>query len=375
MRLPGRGQASERFDLPFPGSLRALAYPDGSPRRSIFSFLLPINVISPNILIYMNSSLIYSAIPAFLFSCQVKQNNNDVGEINLKDYPETNKDTTVVDTFFGTPVSDPYRWLENDTSRATAEWVSSQNEVTFDYLSQIPFRDDIRQRLEKLWNYEKFSAPFKEGDWTYFYKNDGLQNQYVLYRQKEGGEPEVFLDPNGFSEDGTTSLAGLSFTRDGSLAACLISEGGSDWRKVIVLDAESKEVIEDTLMKVKFSGIAWQGNEGFYYSSYDKPEEGSRLSGMTDQHKLFYHRLGTPQSDDRLVFGGEETPRRYIGAYLTEDERFLVITAANTTTGNELYVRDLQQPGSRIVPVVRTMDNEHRSEENTSELQSLMRNS
>ena len=299
-------------------------------------------------------------LPAFLFSCQLSQNKNKLADIKLKEYPETTKDTTVADTFFGTRVPDPYRWLENDTSRATANWVEAQNEVSFDYLSQIPFRDEIRQRLEELWNYEKYSAPFKEGEWTYFYKNDGLQNQYVLYRQKEDAEPEVFLDPNTFSKDGTTSLSGVSFTRDGSLAAYLISEGGSDWRKVIVIDAGNKEIIEDTLVNVKFSGISWKGNEGFYYSSYDKPTDGSRLSAMTDRHKLFYHRLGTAQADDRLVFGGDETPRRYIGAYLTEDERFLVISAANTTTGNELYIQDLHQEDGEIIPVIRDMENEHR---------------
>ncbi|HYH57196.1 MAG TPA: prolyl oligopeptidase family serine peptidase [Anseongella sp.] len=279
--------------------------------------------------------------------------------ISPKPYPETFRDTTVSEDFFGTPVSDPYRWLENDTSDATAAWVKAQNEVTFDYLSRIPFRDRIRERLEQLWNYEKYSAPFREGNWTYFYKNDGLQNQYVLYRQKEGGEPEVFLDPNSFSEDGTTSLAGIRFTADGSLAAYQVSEGGSDWRKVIVINAENKEIIEDTLTNVKFSGIAWKGREGFYYSSYDKPSAGSRLSAVTDRHKLYYHRLGTPQEADRLVFGGDGTPRRYIGAYVTEDERYLVITAANTTTGNELYIQDLNRPGSSIMTVVGNMDDEH----------------
>lgn len=313
-------------------------------------------------------------IAIFLFSCQFKQKNDQVRDIQLKDYPGTRKDTTVADTFFGTVVKDPYRWLENDTSAATARWVEAQNEVTFDYLSQLPFRDDIRQRLERLWDYEKYSAPFKEGEWTYFYKNDGLQNQYVLYRQKEGGEPEVFLDPNRFSEDGTTSLAGIEFTRDGSLAAYLISEGGSDWRKVIVIDTESREIVEDTLMNVKFSGIAWQGNEGFYYSSYDKPLEGSRLSAMTDRHKLYYHALGTPQESDRLVFGGDETPRRYIGAYLTEDEHYLVITAANTTTGNELYIRDLWARDGEIIPVVNNMENEHRIVSNKDSLLYILTN-
>src|SRR5690606_22508927 len=185
------------------------------------------------------------------------------------------------------------------------------------------------------WNYEKYSAPFKEGKYTYFFKNDGLQNQSVLYRETEDGKAEVFLDPNAFSSDGTTSLAGIDFSKDGSLAAYMISEGGSDWRKVIVLKTEDKSIVGDTLVDVKFSGISWKGNEGFYYSSYDKPK-GSELSAMTQHHKLYFHKLGTSQSEDKLIFGGSETPRRYIGGYLTEDNRFLVITAANSTTGNEL---------------------------------------
>jgi len=273
-------------------------------------------------------------------------------------YPATKKVETV-DTYFGTTVPDPYRWLEDDRAEDTKAWVQAENKVTHAYLEQIPFREAIRKRLEVLWNYEKFGAPQKQGEWTYFSKNSGLQSQSVIYRQKDGGEPEVFLDPNGFSKDGTTSLQGLDFTKDGSLAAYQISEGGSDWRKVIILKASDKTQVGDTLRDVKFSGIAWKGNEGFYYSSYDKPAEGSQLSGMTQYHKLYYHQLGTPQSSDKLIFGGEQTPRRYIGAYLTEDERYLVITAANSTTGNELYLQDLSQPGSAIVPIVNNFDNEH----------------
>ena len=206
-------------------------------------------------------------------------------------YPNTMRDTSVVDDYFGTKVPDPYRWLENDTSAETEAWVKAENQVTFDYLKDIPYRKDINDRLTELWNYEKYSAPFVRGEYTYFYKNDGLQNQSVLYRQKgEEGSPEIFLDPNKFSEDGTTSLAGLSFTEDGSMVAYQISEGGSDWRKVIVLNAETKEQIEDTLIDVKFSGVSWFNNDGFYYSSYDKPKEGSTLSGLTQFHKLFYHK-------------------------------------------------------------------------------------
>ncbi len=280
-------------------------------------------------------------------------------EMNIKTlpYPNTKKVDTV-NTYFGTRVPDPYRWLEDDRATDTKAWVQEQNKVTQNYLAQIPFRDAIKKRLETLWNYEKYSAPFKEGKYTYFYKNDGLQAQAVVWRQVgENGMPEVFLDPNKFSASGTTSLQGLDFSKDGSLAAYQISEGGSDWRKVIVITTVDKKQVGDTLRDVKFSGIAWKGNEGFYYSSYDKPREGSQLSGLTQYHKLYFHKLGTPQSEDKIIFGGEQTPRRYIGAYLTEDERFLVITAAESTTGNELYIQDLASAGSGIVPVVNNFDN------------------
>ncbi|HTK18549.1 MAG TPA: prolyl oligopeptidase family serine peptidase [Mucilaginibacter sp.] len=273
-------------------------------------------------------------------------------------YPQTKKVDTV-DTYFGTAVPDPYRWLENDQAADTKAWVKEENKVTQDYLGQIPYRDAIRKRLEVLWNYEKYSAPFKEGKYTYFYKNDGLQSQAVLWRQIGDGQPEIFLDPNTFSADGTTSMQGIDFTKDGSMAAYQISEGGSDWRKVIILKTTDKSIIGDTLRDLKFTGIAWKGNEGFYYSTYDKPKVGSQLSGMTQYHKLYYHVLGTPQSQDKLIFGGEQTPRRYIGAYLTEDQRFLVISAATTTTGNELYIQDLSKPGSEIVNVVSNFDNQH----------------
>ncbi len=273
-------------------------------------------------------------------------------------YPET-KTIDHTDNYFDSIVPDPYRWLEDDRSTETGEWVKSQNEVSFDYLNKIPFRGAIRERLAKLWDYEKYSAPFKEGDYTYFYKNDGLQNQYVLYRQKGENTPEVFLNPNDFSTDGTTSLAGIDFSLDGTRAAYQISEGGSDWRKVIVLDAMSKNMLEDTLLDVKFSGLAWKGSEGFYYSSYDKPKEGSALSGKTQYHKLFYHKLGTAQSADQLVFGGEKTPRRYIGAFVTEDQQYLIITAAVSTSGNELYIKSLKNSNAPIVNVIDNFEKEH----------------
>jgi prolyl oligopeptidase len=278
--------------------------------------------------------------------------------INTMTYPKTNK-IDISDTYFGNTVKDPYRWLEDDRSTETKAWVEAENLVTQNYLNRIPFRTAIKSRLETLWNYEKFTAPFKEGTFTYFYKNDGLQNQYVLYRQKEKGNPEVFLNPNTFSKDATTSLAGIEFSKDGSIAAYQISEGGSDWRKVITLKTIDQEIIGDTLIDVKFSGLAWKGNEGFYYSSYDKPAEGSQLSGLTQFHKLYFHRIGSSQKEDMLVFGGEQTRRRYIGAGVTDDERFLVITAAESTTGNELYFQDLSKPGSPIMNVVNDFKGDH----------------
>lgn len=264
-------------------------------------------------------------------------------------YPTTSKGETV-DVYFDTKLPDPYRWLEDDKSAATGAWVKAQNEVTYGYLAQIPFRDALKARMEKLWNYEKIGAPFKEGNFTYYYKNNGLQNQSVLYRKDAKGTETVFLDPNTFSKDGTTSLGGLDFSKDGSKVAYAISEGGSDWRKVIIMDAITQKIIEDTIVDVKFSGVSWRGNEGFYYSSYDKPK-GSELSAKTDQHKLYFHKLGTAQKDDKVIFGANQK-RRYVGGSVTEDDRYLVITASNSTYGNELYIKDLTKSNSPIVTIV-----------------------
>lgn len=274
---------------------------------------------------------------------------------NQLTYPTTFRGN-VTDNYFGTVVADPYRWLEDDRSVDTEAWVQAQNEVTFKYLEQIPYRQQIEERLSSMWNYEKVGAPFKEGDYTYFYKNDGLQNQYVVYRTDAEGNTEVFLDPNTFSEDGTTSLASLSFSKDGSIAAYAISEGGSDWRKIIIIDVETKEQLEDPIVDVKFSGISWFGNDGFYYSSYDKPE-GSELSAKTDQHKLYYHKLGTAQADDAVIFGGNEAEKhRYVGGYVSEDDNYLFISAANSTSGNKLFLKDLSSPNSELVAITDTFD-------------------
>ncbi len=288
-----------------------------------------------------------------LTACKENSNQRDI----TVDYPETAKNP-VVETYFGTEVTDNYRWLEDDRSEETETWVKTENEVTFNYLDKIPYRSQLKDRLLELWNYEKVGSPFVEGEYTYFYKNDGLQNQYVVYRRKGDSKEEVFLDPNTFSEDATTSLSGLSFSKDGKTAAYSISEGGSDWRKIIVIDVESKKIKEDTLIDVKFSGISWKGNDGFFYSSYDKPK-GSELSAKTDQHKLYYHQLGTAQKKDPVIFGGTAAEKhRYVGGYLTEDDQYLVISASTSTSGNKLFIKDLTKKNSKLVTVIDNFDSD-----------------
>ena len=295
---------------------------------------------------------LFSAALLLLVACNQNPNNTNDEKMN---YPQTRMDNTV-DTYFGTQVADPYRWLEDDRSAETAQWVKAQNDFTFGYLSKIPYRQAIKEKLEKLWNYEKLSAPFTEGDYTYYYKNDGLQNQSVLYRKDKEGKEEIFLNPNTFSKDGTTSLGDVAFSEDGSLVAYLISEGGSDWRKGIVLDAKTKKRIGDTLVDIKFSSIAWKGNEGFFYSSYDKPK-GSELSAKTDQHKLYYHKLGTSQKSDKLIFGGTPAEKyRYVSGTVSNDGKYLFISVANATSGNKLFVKDLSNPKSSLVTITNNFD-------------------
>ncbi len=301
----------------------------------------------------MIKHLLVASVALAGISCSPQPKTAAVGP-----YPQTAKVDTV-DNYFGTEVKDPYRWLENDTTAATASWVSDQNKVTFGYLSNIPFRDAVRKRLDELQNYERLGAPHKEGDYYYYSKNSGLQNHNVQYRKKGmDGAEEAFLDPNTFSADGTTALGGMFFSTDGSMLAYLIQEGGSDWRKAVVMNAADKSLVGDTLRDLKFTGISWRGNDGFYYSSYDKPK-GSQLSAKTQYHKIYYHKLGTAQSSDQMIFGGEKTPRRYAGAGLTEDERFLIISASVSTTGNELYIQDLKNPKGKMVQVVNNFEHNH----------------
>jgi prolyl oligopeptidase len=284
-------------------------------------------------------------------SCE-ETNGNEKGLITQ--YPITKKDV-VYDSYFDIKIEDPYRWLEDDRSQETEKWVIEQNKITNNYLGLIPYRDSLKDRVKNLWNYEKLSSPFKEGEYTYFYKNNGLQNQNVLYRHlndESSKNAKVFLDPNSFKSDGTISLGNISFSKNSKFLAYSISEGGSDWRKIIVMDLKRNEVLKDTLVDVKFSGISWYKDEGFYYSSYDKPK-GSVLSSKTDQHKLFYHRIGTNQSDDLLIYGmAKDQKNRYINASVTDDDRYLIISASISTSGNKLLFKDLVKPDSDFVSII-----------------------
>jgi len=300
----------------------------------------------------MKHLLKISCLAIFFFSCEKEPEKKPI----TVTYPETEK-KEVVDTYFETEVTDPYRWLEDDRSEETEAWVKEQNKTTFGYLDQIPFREAIKKRYKKLLDYEKISAPRKRGEYTYFYKNDGLQNQYVIYRRKGDEKAEVFLDPNKFSEDGTVSMgSGLSFSDDKKTVAYSISEAGSDWRKVVIMDVASKEIIEDTLVDIKFSGISWKKNDGFFYSSYDKPI-GSKLSAKTDQHKLYYHKLGTPQEDDKVIYGAKpEEKHRYVSGGVTEDGNYLFIYPRVSTSGTKMLMKDLTKPNSEIVTILDNTD-------------------
>ena len=270
---------------------------------------------------------------AVLASC------NTMKQIKLQPYPETERGE-VVENYFGTEVADPYRWLEDDRSEATAAWVAAENAVTEDYLAQIPFRDAIRERLTELWNYPKEGAPAKHGDWWYYYYNDGLQNQSVLYRTKTPGEAgEVFLDPNTLSEDGTVALAAASFSKDGRYLAYAAAASGSDWVEIRVMDTATGQLTEDRINWVKNSGAQWApDSEGFYYSAYDAPK-GGVYSEQNQYQKIRYHRIGTPQSADRLVYEDPAHPLRYFWAWPSEDGEWLFVLASDGTSGTEVLSR------------------------------------
>ncbi|MFC4209825.1 prolyl oligopeptidase family serine peptidase [Pedobacter petrophilus] len=274
-------------------------------------------------------------------------------------YPVTERGNQK-DIYFGTVVADPYRWLEDDQSAKTSKWIAAQNKITSTFIRQIPYRGAMKERMKSLWNYEKFSAPFKEGNYIYFLKNNGLQNQWVIYRTKgEGSKEEIFLDPNTFSKDGSTALTDFSFSRDGSLMAYQFTEGGSDWTKVAVLRTADKSIVGDTLVNVKFTTLAWKGNEGIFYGTYKRDIKGNKFSEKTDQHQLQFHKINTPQSQDKLILGGASFPRRFITSKVSGDGRYLMITSANSSSGNELLIKDLSQPTSKFSTVVGNLSGNH----------------
>jgi prolyl oligopeptidase len=304
---------------------------------------------------------------SFLTACQSTQNSGQAGSTvpdkslpptaapaltKKMNYPETKKNNHL-DHYHGTPVADPYRWLENDTTRETAAWVRAQNQLTFSYLNQIPYRDQIRERLTQIWNYPKYGVPFKRGAHYYFYKNDGLQNQSILYAQLGlSGTPQVFIDPNKFSADGTTSLTTVSFSKDNQHVVYGTSGGGSDWNTFQVMESRTRNTLPDKLEWIKFSGAAWFKN-GFFYSRYDAPTNGSKLAAKNEYHKVYYHQLGTPQASDKLVYEDPTKPLRYFYAQTTDDEKYLFITVSEgATSTNALYVKDLTKDNSPFLPVV-----------------------
>ncbi len=275
-------------------------------------------------------------------------------------YPDTHK-SDQQDNYFGTIVKDPYRWLEDDNSAETKAWVQEENKVTQNYLSKIPFRDEVKSRLEKMWNYPKYSSPFREGTFYYFYKNDGLQNQAVLYRQKGlDGKPEVFIDPNVMSKDGTAAIGTPSFSKNKKYAVYLEAQAGSDWQEAHVMKVDDKSSLTDEVKFIKFSGTSWRGDDGFYYSRYPAPDEKSKLTTQNQFHKVYYHKLGTSQSEDVLIYEDKDHPLRTLGAGLTEDEDFLMLSKSEGTSGSELWVKDMKNNGTKndFVLLVKGFDTE-----------------
>ena len=276
----------------------------------------------------------------FIAACSSKQMEQK--KIMVLPYPNTHKED-VVNDYFGTQVADPYQWLENDTATEVIQWVKEQNKVTTNYLEQIPYREQIKKRLTEIWNFPKYSSPFKEGEWYYFFKNSGLENQSILYRQKGlNGEPEVFLDPNKLSADGTASLASFTFSKDHKYCAIGIAQSGSDWNELFVMDVATKQKTTDAIKWVKFSGATWYKN-GFYYSRYDEPKKGKEFSNQNEYMKIYYHTLGLDQTKDVLVYEDKAHPLRYFNAGITEDERFMFINISEGTSGNEVLIKDLSK--------------------------------
>jgi prolyl oligopeptidase len=269
-------------------------------------------------------------------------------------YPETKK-VDQVDDYHGTMVADPYRWLENDTSMETKAWVEQENKVTFGYLNKIPYRDALKKRIKELYNYPKYSSPFRNGEYFYYYKNDGLQNQSVLYRQKGiNGLPEVVIDPNALTADGTTRLVLFSLSKNGHYAAYGLSKAGSDWQTFYVRDMTTGKDLADTLNWVKFSGAAWKGN-GFYYNQFPAPQPGMALSSKNENEKVYFHVVGTPQTQDRMIYEDRANPAREFSYYTSEDERYgflYVSDPAKGLEGNSVWYCSLDAKGARLLPII-----------------------
>ena len=269
----------------------------------------------------MKKIALMAAAGVFLWACSAKEQKREQFEVK---YPET-KTVEQVDEYFGVEVSDPYRWLEDDRSAETEAWVTAQNEVTFGYLKKIPFRPALKEKLTKLADYEKYGSPFKKNGKYYFFKNDGLQNQSVLYVQETlNDEPKVFLDPNTLSEDGTVALTGLSFSNNGKYLAYTISRSGSDWTEIYVMDLATGKLLDDHIQWAKFSGASWDG-DGFYYSAYDAPEKGKEFSGVNENHKIYYHKIGTHQSFDGLFYSNDKFPKRFYYSFVPDNEKAVFI--------------------------------------------------
>lgn len=284
-------------------------------------------------------------IMALMISCQQQK----------IEYPVTDK-VDQVDDYFGIQVSDPYRWLEDDTSAQTSAWVKAQNEVTFAYLNAIPFRDKIKERLTKIWDYPKVTAPYKEGGRYYYYRNNGLQNQYVVYSKETlEGEERMVLDPNSFSEDGTVALTNFSPSDDGRYIGYGISHGGSDWNEYYVMNAQDLSLLEDHLKWIKFSGMSWYG-DGFFYSRYPEPVKGDELSGQNLNNKVYYHRIGDKQENDKLIYEDPAHPEWSFGAYVSEDKQILFLSVAESTKGNQLYFRKAAEEGKPFIKLVDYFD-------------------
>jgi len=276
-------------------------------------------------------------------------------------YPETRKDTTVFDDYFGTKVADPYRWLEDDNSEETKAWVIKQNQVTNDYLAQIPFKDKIKKRLEEVWNYEKRSAPEKKGDNYFYFKNDGLQNQYVLFKTKDlASDGEVFLDPNTLSTDGTVALGSTSLSEDGKYMAYSIARGGSDWNEIYIREVATGKDLDDHVEWVKFSGISWNAQStGFYYSRYDAPKKGGELSNVNEYHKVYYHQVGKPADKDVLVYEDKQHAKRNCYASVTDDGKYLIVGKTESTSGNAWSVKDLTKKNAPFIDIVTEFQSEY----------------